>query len=576
MTSKDPSPLDERPSEDSPRPAYPIPSMVQTVIVLVTSDLKAIARSWLVRGFLLVSVSVSLLTLKGMQADQAPASQMLESLYVTYLLIWMHGVIFISGSALIREQECLGDAILSRGICRSEYIVAKLLARGLTILFLIAGVLVPSSFWALRQDRLVRTETGFLSANAQSVEVEAWEPQKVFAAVDGPLLSLDVEVGDEVQAGEVLALIDDRILHDTLETERRAEKNARNQVENHQRQFENSRRAVSQAEEAMTRAERALIAKDLMSQLEQSDREADLRTRKRELKDAENAMRQARDSIATSERAVADAQSKVLLTRKRLSDATVTAPISGYVTEVLVQASATIGIGTHLLTIAPHDDYQLRVPIYNFNEFKRLKEGIESFITVQGTEFRGRIDRIGAMTEEDRWGQKSNYVIVRFQGDGTLGLLGVSADVRMVLPPPEKEALSPGEKLMNALTGHGEDDLETRTASVTTPWILIGCGKILASAILLVSLSIFLAVLCRNALISILGTTGLWHISNLIFDFSGLRELSYLEMVRTMDKVLGGITHLGDELQTIAWLLGISLVFMVTTIMLFAHRDPQK
>ena len=553
----------------------PVPSTLRTLKVLVLSDLGACSRSWLVRGFLLITLIVSILALKGMQGDQASASKMLEALYSTYILIWMHGIIFIAGSALIREQDCLSDAILSRGITRGEYISAKLLARFITTVSLIAAILLPSSFWAIRQDDLVRTETGYISANAQSVTVEAWEPKKIFAAVAGSILELDIEVGDEVHAGDVLSLIDDRLLYDALETARRAEQDARNEIDNSHRRYENSKRAVSQAEEALNRAERVLIAKDLMSKLEQSDREADLRSRKRELKDAENAMQQSRAAIRIAERAGEETQSKILAARKKVSDATITAPITGYVTEVMVQASQSVGIGTHLFTIAPLDDYELRVPIYKFSEFKRLEVGLDAYVTIQSTEFKGQIDRLGAMTEKDRYGRESNYAIVRFQGDGTLGLLGLNADVRIVLPPPE-EKLSNGAKLMNTLTGRGEDDIESRTASVTVPWMLIASSKVIGCATLLVSFSLFLAVLFRNSLVAILGTIGLWHISNLFFDFAGLPELSYLEIVRTMDKVLGGIANPADELKVLAWMFGISLSFVFVTIARFRSRDPQK
>ena len=522
-----------------------------------------------------MTLLVSVLTLKSMQAEQAVASRMLEALYSTYVLIWMHGIIFIAGAALMREQDCVGDAILSRGITRSEYIGAKLISRILVTLFLLGSVILPASFWAIRQDQLVRTDTGHLSANAEGVVVEAWEPKKVFSGVNGQILQLELEVGDEVHTGEILMLIDDRELHDALEAERRNEQNARNEVDNNHRQYENAKRAVSQAEEALARAERALISKDLMSKLEQSDREADLRTRKRELKDAENAMHQTRSTIDTAERKVEEAKTKVLAARKRLSEATIISPLQGYLTELHVQSSQWVSAGAHLVTVAPLDDYQLRVPIYNFNEFKRLKEGLDAFITIQGTEYKGTIDRLGAMTEKDRWGRMSNYAIVRFQGDGSLGILGLNADVRMVLPPPEQE-VSQGQKILNALTGYGEDDLETRTASVTLPWMLLAAGRVLGAAVMLVCFSLCMVVLFRNALFAILGTTGAWHISNLVFDFAGLPELSYLEMVRTMDKVLGGIADPGDELQLIAWLLGIAVTFAFFTVTIFVRRDPVR
>lgn len=548
----------------------------QTIRILMGVDIRYMLRSWLVIGFFLVSGALSILALKGMQAEQQVASQMLEAVFASYIVLWMHAVIFIAGGALSREQHCLNDAILSRGITRGEYLGGKILARCLVIGFLIVGVLLPSGFWAIRQDQLVRTETGHLSAKAENTRVEAWEPNKVFSKIDGSILSMELEVGDAVTIGDVLALIDDRQLFDQLERERREEENARQEVENVRRRAENARRSVAQAEEALARAERALLAKDLLSKLEQADRAADMRISKRDLKNSENDLRVAQDAVRVAERAVETAQARILDTRKRMTHATVTAPVTGYLTEVLVRPSQYAGVGTHLFTIAPLDEYQLRVPVYNFNEFKRLKVGLQAFITIQGFEYEGTIDRLGAMTEADRWGRQSNYVIVRFKGDGTPGLLGLNADVRMVLPPPEDEKINTAEAVFNALTGRGEDDIGSRTASVTPFWMTITIAKIVSCTWMVTTLTLMLAVMFRNALVAILGAIGLWHVSNLGFDFVGLPELSYLEILRTLDKVLGGIVSPMDELITIAWMLGFASLFAGVALTLFIVKDPPK
>jgi multidrug efflux pump subunit AcrA (membrane-fusion protein) len=543
--------------------------------VLTVADLSVMSRSWLCRGFVLASALLSVLALKGMQAEQKVASQMLEAVYATYLLVWMHGVIFIAGAALSREQDCLNDAILSRGITRGEYITGKLIARSLAVFTMIGVILVPCSFWAIRQDTLVRREGGYVTALAHNTRVEAWDPRKIFAGADGSIAELSVELGDAVRAGEVLALLDDRLLFDQLETERRAEDTARNEVINAQRRHEDAQRAVAHAEDAIAGAERGLIAKDLLSRLEQADRETSLRARKRELQQAQNQLQMAGDAILVVERAVENAQARVREARKRLSQATVAAPISGYVIELPIQVSQPVGYGAHLLTLAPLDEFQIRVPIYDFDDFKRLTNGLSAFIKIGGTEFTGIIDRLGATTQDDRWGRTGNFVIVRFKGDGTLGLLGQNADVRLVLPPPEEKITRVGA-ILNTLTGSGVDDLESRTASVTTGWMLIAVGKVLGCAVMLVALTLLMLTLSRSTLVAVLVTIGLWHVSNLLFDFAGLPDLSYIEMVRTMDKVLGGIARPSHELITLSWLAGIILILSIVTQLLFIWRDPPK
>lgn len=578
MDSSEPKPPDLAPAASpdanraTPRRA---PSRLEAVATLARADAASMWQSWLCRGFLLTTAVLSVLTLKGMQAEQKVASAMLEAVYSMYLVVWMHGVVFIAGSALTREQECLNEAILSRGLTRGEYLAGKLVARGLAILAMIGGVLLPSSFWAIRQDQLVRNESGYVTSNARNTRVAAWEPKKVFAAVDGRLTECAIKVGDAVRAGDVLAMVDDRALFDQLEAERRAEETARNEVSNAERRHEDAQRQLAQAEDAVARAERALIAKDLLSKVEQADRETELRSRKRDMQNAANLLLVAQEAIPVARRGVENVQARVRDARKRLGHATITAPISGYVTEVQVQAAQYVGLGSHLFTIAHLDDLELKVPIYSYEEFKRLRTGLTAYIKIGETEFTGTLEKLGATTEPDRWGRTSNFVLVRFKGDGALGLLGQEADVRLVLPPREAKP-DRITALFNTLTGAGVDDVESRTASVTTAWMLVALGKVLGCALLLVTLTILASVLFRSSLFAILGTIALWHISNLLFDFAGLPDLSYLEMVKNMDKVLGGVASVPTEVSTLAWLFGLTAVFSVVALGLFIRRDPPK
>jgi hypothetical protein len=261
--------------------------------------------------------------------------------------------------------------------------------------------------------------------------------------------------------------------------------------------------------------------------------------------------------------------------RRRLSHATITAPVTGYITELNANAAQYATVGAQLFTLAPLDEYQVIVPIYKFDEFKRLKPGLTAYIKIESTEYKGTVDRLGAMTQPDRWGRDSNYAVVRFKGDGSLGLLGLPVDVRLVLPPP-KEQIGRAAALLNVLTGRGNGDSATRTTSVTAGWMLVALGKVLGTAVMLVTLTLLALILFRNSLVAILGVIGFYHISNLLFDFAGLKELSYLEMVSTMDKVLGGIAKPFEELTVIGWLAGFALLFGVLAAVLFVSRDPAK
>jgi hypothetical protein len=149
------------------------------------------------------------------------------------------------------------------------------------------------------------------------------------------------------------------------------------------------------------------------------------------------------------------------------------------------------------------------------------------------------------------------------------------ADVRLILPPP-REQISRAAAILNVLTGRGASDSATRTASVPLGWMLVGLGKVLGTACFVVTLTLTVLVLFRNSLVAILGVIGFYHISNLLFDFAGLKALSYLEMVSTMEKVLGGITSPADELTALAWLFGLAAAFAMLATALFVSRDPPK
>jgi hypothetical protein len=64
--------------------ARPLPSRWTALRVLTFADLKVLWRSWLCRGFVIATALLTVLSLKGMEAEQKVASQMLEAVYVTY------------------------------------------------------------------------------------------------------------------------------------------------------------------------------------------------------------------------------------------------------------------------------------------------------------------------------------------------------------------------------------------------------------------------------------------------------------------------------------------------------------
>jgi multidrug resistance efflux pump len=211
----------------------------------------------------------------------------------------------------------------------------------------------------------------------------AWEPKQVFAGSSGTLRERRVKMSALVHVGDILGQLDDRELFNTVETRRRAEENARVEVENTRRRYKEVENDVVDAEEAVERAKRSVWGAKDLSKRQVADGEADIRINQRGLEDARRRVGEAKDAITAAERASAEAQMLLREARDRLGHTTITSPITGYVIEMLVHEGQQVSRGMHLFTIAPLDEYQLNVPIPDFDEFQRIKKGLTAYVTIE-------------------------------------------------------------------------------------------------------------------------------------------------------------------------------------------------
>jgi len=54
-----------------------------------------------------------------------------------------------------------------------------------------------------------------------------------------------------------------------------------------------------------------------------------------------------------------------------------------------------LGVGAQLLTIAPLDEYQVRVPIYKLRRVQAAQGGVDGLRQNRETEYKGTIERLG-------------------------------------------------------------------------------------------------------------------------------------------------------------------------------------
>lgn len=91
----------------------------------------------LTAGLALVTITAAM--------HEGPASEALAGLLSAYPLLWSTVAILISAGAVSSEAGVVADSILSKAVTRYEYILAKMVARLLTVVGLFVSVAIPAA-----------------------------------------------------------------------------------------------------------------------------------------------------------------------------------------------------------------------------------------------------------------------------------------------------------------------------------------------------------------------------------------------------------------------------------------------
>lgn len=203
-------------------------------------------------------------------------------------------------------------------------------------------------------------ETTLATGPTISGSLTAVREAQVRAETNGPVREIRAEAGQRVQAGAVLAKLDDTALNDAYLSARAAQRSAHVGFEDAKRDLERDTR-LHQAG--------AVSERDL---------------------------ERSKTRVATAEAALADAQSRLVSAQEQLEKTTVRSPFAGVVSEREISPGDVVQSGALLYAVVDPSSMQLEATV-PADQLQSLKIGTPVEFTVSGygaRRFQGRIDRL--------------------------------------------------------------------------------------------------------------------------------------------------------------------------------------
>jgi len=229
---------------------------------------------------------------------------------------------------------------------------------------------------------------------------------KISTEVAGTVLEANIEIGQEVRAGQVLIKLDERELQfarDRAESALRQTEaqlgidSAKPLVVPPDEQIASVRTAIANRDDAKTKYLQAqeLVRKGLIPK-------ADLDTNETRLKVTEATLQSALESIRSLKASLQDRRAAVQLAQKKIEDSTVRSPVNGVISERLVQRGEFVRENTQIATIVQLNPLQLRTAVQE--KFSSLiQPGLPVQFAVEpfpGQVFTGRIANISPSIDQ--------------------------------------------------------------------------------------------------------------------------------------------------------------------------------
>jgi RND family efflux transporter MFP subunit len=258
-------------------------------------------------------------------------------------------------------------------------------------------------------------------------------PTSVAFLVSGKVIRVGPREGDFVKAGEVLAVIDPTDFQFAVEAavaqsalaraqNEKASVSARPEV------VEQARASLSQAEEEFLRM-KTLYEKKSLAPNDFKKYETAYTNAQQQYAQAQNGAQQ--EDKAAGRAALEQAEAAERIARKRLSDSTLTAPISGFVSKRSIEEGAKASSDTPVFTIVELDPVEIQVGIPE-TDIRLIHRGQKAIVTapaLPGASFSGQVRLVSVSAEA----QTRTYMArIRIPNREARLLVGMITEVRIL------------------------------------------------------------------------------------------------------------------------------------------------
>ncbi len=205
--------------------------------------------------------------------------------------------------------------------------------------------------------RVARSQTAPITQTLTTQgTVEAFDLLSVSPRASGlQIQAVNVRDGDSVQAGQVLAVLDDAVLQADIDQSEAQVVSAQAQVAQTQAQAAQAQAALAEAQDSFSRYS-ALFSKGAIS-------EETLTSRRTELTTADQSVGAALAAIASAKATVSSRQAEADRAVTQLQQTQVLAPASGVITEKEATVGGVASAGTPLFKIISGDQLEISVPV---------------------------------------------------------------------------------------------------------------------------------------------------------------------------------------------------------------------